>query len=187
MEPIQDKKINIKELLNNSHRYGLTMGGILIALGMLYYVMDVNMLNIGFSILNFVINMGVIITGMVLATIKFRDKYMDGNIKYANSFLSAWITAFVALLISGLFVILFYWLFDNQYMPKQIEEFGAMMEGKMSEDQLSIMMERMQEGIQPLNQLKNTLLASLVESGILALIVSAFIRKKDNSFESNFR
>lgn len=181
------KKFSFKDMLNNSHRYGLVMGGILIVIGMLYYIFEVNMFSIGFSIIGFLVNISLIITGMVLSTKNYRVKYMDGKINYGKCLLNCWVTAFVALLISGIFSFLFYYLFDPEYMPAQMEKFREMMESKMPAEQLDDMYNKMIDGLRPIKQLQSTFVSSIIFSGVVALITSIFIKKKDNTFESNFQ
>ena len=181
------KKFSFKDMLNNAHRYGLVMGGVMIVIGMLYYVFEVNMFSIGFSIIGSLVNISIIIITMVMSTKNYRIKYMDGKINYGKCMLNCWITAFVALLISGIFSFLFYYLFDPAYMPAQIEKFREMMETKLPEEKLDEIINRMMDGLSPLKQLQSTLISSIVFSGIVALITSIFIKKKDDTFESNFQ
>jgi len=68
-----------------------------------------------------------------------------------------------------------------------LQEFRTMMEDKIPEEQLEEIMIKSEKSLQPMNQLIGTLIASFIQSGIIALIVSIFIKKKDQSFDSQFK
>jgi len=181
------KQFSLLTMLNNSHRYGLVMAGILILFSIILYLTDSNIFNIGISILSFVINISVLIAGMVMASNKYRDSYLNGSFNYGKCLLSAWTTGFVAIIVSGIFMFLFYTFFDPEFMPRQLQEFRTMMEDKIPEEQLEEIMIKSEKSLQPMNQLIGTLIASFIQSGIIALIVSIFIKKKDQSFDSQFK
>ena len=72
-------------------------------------------------------------------------------------------------------------------MPKQVANFAVKMQDYgLSQDKIDTLMIDMQERMKPINQLKSALIYQSVLSLILSLIISAFAKKKDNSFEGNF-
>ncbi|MCF8298930.1 MAG: DUF4199 domain-containing protein [Saprospiraceae bacterium] len=168
-----------KSLFASALKYGLIGGAILILIGIIYYVFSVNIFQIFFSLINFVITFGLLIVMMILGMKAYRDKELDGKINYGNCFFVGLIISFTAMIMSGVFNFLFYTYFDPEYMPAMVDKFIDMMEGyNLPPEKIEESLAKVEKNLIPINQLKNTLIMGVIASGVLSLIVSIFIKKE---------
>jgi hypothetical protein len=175
-----------KNLLQNALMHGLYLGGISIALTVVYYLLDFSMFNWIFSIINGIISITLAVVFVVMAIKKYRIGFLEGKIKYLQCLLIGFIVLFMSGLLNSLFTYILYHLIDPGYMTKQLELFIEKMQSyNMSEEQLDKVIERTKEGVN--SGLLKTLMFVPIFAAVLSLIISIFVRKKDKTFESNFR
>ncbi|MFZ4398641.1 MAG: DUF4199 domain-containing protein [Bacteroidales bacterium] len=168
--------------LKISLKNGLITGGLMIIYSIIIYVFDINMFSFVFGILMFLITFGLLITFMVITMNQYKRKILEGQINYWQCFFAGLVMALVAMWFSGIFNYLFYGLYDTEYMPKQIEKFAEMMQGYGLEgDKLHEQVFNMQEKMQPLKQFISNLYMVPAISIVISLIVSAFIKKNDET------
>ncbi len=172
-------EIKKKSLLTNALSYGIIAGVILILIGVLYYILDVNIFQFTMMAVSFLVNFGIIIVLMVIGIKAYRDKSLGGKIDYAKSFLSGLLICTFAMVLSGLFNFVFYNYFDPDYMPKMLDNMVEMFENlNMSEEQIDLAIARSEKNMKPINQLISTLYTGPIAGVILSLIVSIFIKKE---------
>jgi len=168
--------------------HGLYLGGISIFLTVVYYLLDLSMFNWIFSIINGIISITLAVVFIVMAIKKYRLTYLEGRIKYLQCVLIGFIVLIVSGFLNSLFAYILYNLIDPGYMNKQLEMFIEQMQSyNMSEEQLDKIIEQTKEGMEAAGQLMKSLIYVPVFAAVLSLIISIFVRKKDNTFESNFR
>ena len=181
-------KHSTKNFLNNALIYGIYLGSISIVLTVIYYLFDLSMFNWVFSIINMVISITVSSIFIVMAIKKYRVGFLDGNIKYLQCVLIGFIVLLVSGILTSIFTYILYHLIDPDFMKKQLELFIEKMQSyNMSEEQLDKIIERTKEGMDSQGQLKSVLIYVPIFAAVLSLIISIFVRKKDKTFESNFR
>ena len=177
----------VKPFLKHALLYGLYLAGISTLLMLIYYVLNLNILNWMFSIFNLLVSIGISATLIVIATSKYRKQFLNGKIKYLQCVMmcfsiilvSGWIVSFISFL--------FYNYFDPEYMPKQVEAFLNQMQAyNLPQEDMDKLTSKMAESINPVSQFTNSLIYVPIMAAIISLIVSLFIKKTDNTFESNF-
>lgn len=180
-------KITNKPFIDNAIKYGLISTGISFLLVVIYYVFDVNIFNWIFSIFSFVISIAISVILIVLGINEYRVKYSDGQIKYWPCVLQSFLIVLIGGLLASIINFLFYNYVAPEYMAKQLESFMTkLQEYNLPQEKIDEIYESTQSRMQPLNQLLSALMFIPAMAAILSLIVSAFVKKKDNSFESNF-
>ena len=189
IEPLTDEQVNLKveKSVKVFFKHALKFGGLFslffIGLALLYYILDVNLFsNWAFAFLSVLINIVIIAIAMVFGINSYRDKYLSGTINYGRCFFMGLTIGFIASIISGVFSLLFNNLFDPEYLARQMAEMmQSMTEKGVPEEQLAMIQEKMEANFKPAAQALGTLVNSIIFSGIVSLIVSAFIRKKDKA------
>ena len=159
--------------------YGAVTGIIFMVITLVIYVLDVNMLSIGFGVMIFLINAAIVILAMIFGIKDIRDKVFDGVLSYGARALSGFIIGFVASTLSGLFSFWFFTYFDPGFITDRIPEFvDNLIDKGVPEDQAYEMEEKISEGFTTSGQMKTIFMKSPIIYAVLALIVSAFIKKK---------
>ncbi len=156
---------------------GLIGAVILFVLNVLYYILGVNFMSIGFSIISFLITFGTVIVLMVMGMKSYRDNVLDGKINYGQKLLAGLVISLVAILVSGFFNFVFFQLVDPAFMSRQMEEFIYQWEDKLPPEQLDAMRDRMSTFKSPLSQWVQSLKFMPIVSIVLSLIVAAFVKK----------
>jgi predicted amino acid-binding ACT domain protein len=170
--------------LNNAVKYGLITGLILIAYTVILYALDVNIFDITFSMLNGLVTFGFMITLTVIAIKKTRDESLGEKITYVQ----ALIVGFVVLVVSGYLNNIFSYILntvvDPDYLTRQLDNMILAWEGKMPEESLELMIEKVEESMEPTSALiKGFWLTPLIGLAVSA-IISIFI-KKDKTAQNN--
>lgn len=174
-----------KSLLMNALSFGLIISGVFIILTILYYILDINMMSVLSSVLMFLVNIIIMSTAITMTMKKFRDKINGGTTTYTKSLFSGWIAGFIGLAVSGLFSFLFFHFFAPEYWPEQMARFmETMSEQGIPQEQLDEISARITSQFEPLKQLAGTALNSVLFSGILSLIIAAFVRKGEKMPDS---
>jgi len=173
-----------KSLLLKSLQYGAITGIVFIVITLLIYVLNINMISIGFGILIFIINAGIMITAMVFGIKHVRDKIFGETLIYGKRFLVGFIIGLIGTWISVIFSFIFFKYFDPDYLPGQVENFAEkLIEWGVPEEDAWLQEEKMTESLKPLNQLKNGLIKLPLIYGGVSLIISAFVKKNRVSAE----
>ena len=116
---------------------GLICASILILLGVLYYLFDVNYFNFVFIGINYLIILTITVIFMVIGTHQYRDKVLNGKINYGYKLLTVFLIGFIAFVVSSIFSFFFNNLVASDILLKQMDDFIYSMEERgLSEDQL---------------------------------------------------
>ena len=169
-----------KIVINNS----LTSGLILFALGIIYYVLGIDMFSYLFMGINFVLAFGIVIVFMVLSMKSYRDKVLGGKINYWKKLLVGVLISLIALVLSSVLNWIFFELVDPNYITDQMEEFMFRMEDMgLTDEQLDPIREKMEASSTPMGQLMQNLKSMPVVAIIISLIVAAFV-KSDTTIDN---
>ncbi len=124
------------------------------------------------------LNYLIVIAGIVLAQLNFRDKHMGGFISYGKSFSVGFLTA----LFSGIVVAVYTYIFFKYISPGTIDEIMQLTEQKMmdkglSDQELEMAMSWTRKFQTPLMYLIFTFLGTAFMGVIISLITSIFVKK----------
>ena len=100
--------------LNQSVKFGVITGMALIAYTVVLYVTDTNLFNPVFSILNGIINFGLMIFMAVFAINKTRDLQLEGKISWLQAFIAGSVMLLITMYINSTFSFLL-----NEYIDPE--------------------------------------------------------------------
>jgi hypothetical protein len=183
-----EQNIEVKKkisLARNAINYGVLLGIVLIIADLLFYMLNVSRDSI-FRYLNFVL----IIAGLTLGILNYRNQINEGLISYGKSLGSG---VLIGLFASIIFAI-YYFIFLKFIDPGMIDEMLKTAEEKMldknpsmTDEQIEMAMHYSRIFMNPVWMPVWSIIGLTFMSFIVSLIISIFTKKKDNSFESNFR
>ena len=156
--------------------YGLVVGGLIILLSLILYILDVGRE----SYLNSIQYL-ILLGGIIWGSKTYRDLYLDGNITYGKSFSVGFMVGLFASIVSSIYVFLFFKYFD----PGMITEIINAAEQKLSADpnisdaDIDMRMRYVEKFTTPVFISVMAFITNVFVSVIISLIVSIFI-KKDN-------
>ncbi len=162
--------------------YGLYIGVALIVLSLIFYLLDLHTEK-WTSYLSYVI----LLLGILLAQMHYRDKHLDGDITFGQSFSVGFLTGLFASIIAAIFSFFFISYLGEDYVETLLEKTMVELEANpdLTDEQIEQSMSMVQKFMTPGIMTIFGLLSSTFVSLILALIAGAFTKKQDNSLESN--
>ncbi len=173
---------NKTSLFGNALTYGLYTAAAYVMVSLLYYALDIYRIT-WLNYLSYII----LIAGIVLATINFRDKINGGFISYGKAFL----TGLYISLLTGIIFALYTWVYYTYIHPNGIRELielteQAMVDRGMSDDMIDTQLE-MSARFMKMPLLNIVAFVGMFVWGIIfSLITSAFLKKNDDSFNATF-
>jgi hypothetical protein len=180
---------NKNNLFSSALKAGLIIAAVGIAIFLVEYVSGVMPVGIWKPLLIMLLGLAVSIVILVVLLKNYR-KANDGILLFKDAFLFCLIALVASGIISSLFSYLFMQFFDPQYMTRIMEGQRSFMEnylaGKVSDEQLSSTLEKMDEKFKNTSLISQTLkglIWNVVFSAIIALIVGAIMKKNPDVFE----
>lgn len=170
-------------LFSNALKFGLFTSAAYILVSLLFYVLDVDKT----SWVQYLVFL-VLIAGIVMGIIQFRDKQSGGFLSYGKCFSTGVLISLVVGLIIGVYIYLFMTFFD----PGQIEEMAEMAEQKlvdqgMTDEEIDQAMVIARKFMSPVFSAISSVFSMAFGGAIISLIAAAFLKKNDNSFEGAFK
>jgi hypothetical protein len=173
---------NKTSLFKNALTYGLYTAAAYVLLSLMYYALNIHRItwlnNLSYLIL---------IVGIILATINFRDKINGGYITYGKSFLTG---LYISLVVS-IIIAIYLWVYFTYINTDGIRELNEITEQRMVDRGYSDEMIDKQLEVSAflmkmpfLNII--TALVNLIIGIVISLLTSAFLKKNDDSFNATF-
>jgi hypothetical protein len=169
-------------LLNNSLKYGLITGVAMVLLSLLFYVLDVTMTGwIQYA------SLVILLAGIVVGTLAYRDKCSRGYLSYGRSLGSGVLISVVVGLIMAIYSYLFFNFFDPGELLKlkQIAE-EKMFEKGLTDEQVEQAMSMTKMFMTPVFIAISSLFSMALWGTVFSLLASIFIKKNDDSFDEAF-
>jgi hypothetical protein len=162
--------------------YGLYIGIALIILSLIFYLLDLQAEK-WTSYITYV----VLLLGILLAQMHYRDKHLDGYFTFGQSFSVGFLTGLFASIIAAIFSFFFISYLGEDFIETLLEKTMTELEANqnLSDEQIEQSMNWARKFMTPGIMTIFGLLSSTFVSLILALIAAAFTKKQDNSLESN--
>lgn len=170
-------------LMKVSLKWGLIYAGISCLIVVASYAFGLGTNNIAgiiVGVLSFIINILI----LVLANKDYRNTYLNGYIGYWQCFLNSLLVIVISTVIVSLVTFLLYQVIDPQAFENMINEQlltisqNEAIPAQYKEAQIDALV-----AMTPLKQSLFQLLGGLIWGLILSFIISAFTRKKNNTFE----
>lgn len=162
---------------NQSVKFGVITGAALIAYSVVLYVTDVNLFDTVFSIINGLINFGLLIFMAVFAINKTRDLQLEGKITFLQAFLVGGVTLLIASYINSLFGFVLNQYIDPEYLTRQMDNLISNLEGKVPEDMMDGIIEKMEENSDAMKNFIKGLWMTPIFAIVISAIISLFIKK----------
>lgn len=179
-EPIAKAKIS---LVNHALRYGLYTAAAFVLFSLLLYSVDVSRTG-WVNYLSFVI----LIIGIVIATIAYRDKINSGFLSYGRCLSIGVLISLVVGIVMAIYSYVFFSYFDPGALDKLLEASEQEMINRgMSDEEIDLAMPFTEKMMSPVFLSITSLLSMVLYGTVFSLITSIFIKKEDNSFEGAFR
>ncbi|MGE5382933.1 MAG: DUF4199 domain-containing protein [Omnitrophica WOR_2 bacterium] len=186
METINEMPSQVKtskeSVLNNALKYGLYTACAYVLVSLMIYALGIDKI----TWLNYLTYI-IMIAGIVLATINYRDKINGGLITYGKGVSTGVIIGGVV----GVVMAIYLWIFFTYINPNGIRELLEMTEQKLAEQGLSDEMIDKQMTMSgkfikmPLMNIFG-MIGYIFSGLIISLITSAILKKNDDSFNATF-
>lgn len=170
-------------VFSNALKYGLYTAVAYILVSLLYYVLDISRE----SWLNYLVYL-IIIAGIVMATINYRDKINGGNISFGKAFSTGVIISTVVGLIGAIYVYVFFNYIDPNAQKEMLEAVEQkLLEQGMSDEMIDQQVAMTQKFMKPAFMMISSLIGTVLIGSIISLITSAVLKKTDDSFNASFK
>ncbi len=168
---------NVPSKWKHGFNFGVLISAAVIFFSLLVYIADLS----SNSVIRY-FSYVLILVGLFYTSKIYRDKYLGGFITFQNSFS----VAFIAGIISSVFLSIFTYIFFTYIGPEEIDEMMKIAEEKMidsnpemSDDELDMAMNISKKMMTPVWMTIWALLGNAFFSAIFALIISIFVKKED--------
>lgn len=165
----------------HAFNYGLIIGVIMIALTLVYYVLDINTMDKSNRWTGWISTV-IMFAGMTYAAVSFRNKQLGGYITYGKSFSIHFLTGLFSGIISGLFTILFMSIVGNEYAQQildQAEEEMLKQNPNMTDEQIDMGLKITGWMMHPVILGLMAIFFSALFAAVYGLIASIFVKKED--------
>jgi len=166
----------------HSLMYGLYLGVVLIILSLVFYILDLHAEN-WTGYVSYVFILG----GVILASVTYRDKYLNGFIAYGQSFSTGFLTGLFAAIIGAIFTYFFMLYLGEEYvdlMLEKAEESILSSNPEITDEQLDLALNWTEKMMNPTWISIIVLVSSTFFSLVFALITSIFIKKENDAIDT---
>lgn len=166
----------------HSLMYGIYLGVVLIILSLVFYILDLHAEN-WTGYVSYVFILG----GVILASVTYRDKYLNGFITYGQSFSTGFLTGLFAAIIGAIFTYFFMLYLGDEFVELMLEKAEeTIIEGNpdIGDAELDLALSWTEKIMNPTWISVMALLSSTFFSMVFALIASIFIKKENNSIDT---
>ena len=183
-----EQDINAKKktsVARNSLNYGAATGIVMVIVSLLLYV-----LNLSDQTFVQYLSLAIIIAGIVIGILNYRNKINGGFISYGQSLGSGVLIGLFSSILVSIYTIIFFKFIDPDMINVILNKaHDSMLERNptMTDEQLDIAMSWTRKFMNPFIMAITSTIWLTFMSFIASLIISIFTQKKDSSFESNFR
>ena len=170
-----------KRFFLHSLNWGLIVAGVLILGQLLIYIFDVSVMNWVFNIFYQLLVVVFMVWMMALASIKFRNKYLEKRIKFTQCLLMGLMIGSVATVV----YVLYTYLFNNFYDPDNLvrikDEFVEMISNNdyIPDEKKEEIIANGVKGFTPMRIVIQSLTSMGIMTVVLSLIATLFVRKKE--------
>jgi len=169
-------------VLNNAFKYGLYTSAAYIVVSLMLYILDLTTV----TWLNYVIYL-IMIAGIVLAMLNYRNKLNGGFIQFGDAFL----TGLYISIITALVMTLYGWIYMTYINPDAAEQTLRLAEERLL--QRGYPDEVIEKQMSMARKMMNTPIAyiisiiwSVVIGAVVSVIAAAIVKKNDDSFNATF-
>lgn len=176
---MERRDISLRALSESAGKWGLYGGIILAVFSASIYIFDVNIYNVWFGLISFLLTYGISIVFMYKAAVAFRDKNGPGKIDYFSGLVVLFVAGIIIFFISAFFNLILNTVIDPEYHVELFRQFEEFIRSNQNipENMVDELLVKTKENLDPMKQLKTSLITSPVIAIILSLIMAFFVRK----------
>ncbi len=159
--------------------YGVIIGLAMIVFSLILFLMNLSQ-GSGLEYLSYLI----LLAGIILVQINYRNKYLGGYIDYGKAFLIGFLSSVFLALIMGIYTYIFFKYID----PGAMEEGMALAEQKMMDRGMSDM--EIEQGMAVANKFQSAgmftffaIAGNIFIGMVFSLITAIFVKKENSGFE----
>ena len=169
--------------LKNAMHYGAVVGLILIIVSVLFYILGKSD-----SGIQTWIAYAVLVAGIIIGTQNYRDNLLGGYVTYSQCLSSGTLITFFTAIITSFYTYIFFTFIDASLIDIILEKQMIAMEDQgMDDADIEMAMMYTRKFMTPLWMSILSLLSYTFMGFIFSLLTSVFLKRKDDSFESNFQ
>jgi hypothetical protein len=161
--------------------YGIYLGVALIILSLMFYVFNIYTASWPAYILY-----AILLGGIVISAISYRDKHLNGYIVYGQSFLVGFYTALFAAIIVSVYTAIFMSFAGEEYKTvilQKAEESLIEQNPEMTDEQIDMAMNWTGKMMNPVWLTIISFFGNLFFGAVFSLIASIFIKKENKSLD----
>lgn len=167
--------------MQNSMKWGFYTGLALIALSLIFYILNVDPNNRGLQFLSY----PILIAGIVFGTKIYRDNALEGFISYGRSVGSGVLISLFASIIIALYTYLFFAFVDPSFVEKILEITEQdMIDRGMSDQDIDMGMEMARKFTTPGMMAVTSIFIYTFMGLIFSLLTSFFLKKNKPMFDN---
>ncbi len=172
---------NKPSLLQNALTWGAITGIVLIIYSLLLYVSN-QFTNRGLGLLVY----ALLIAGILVGSLAYRNKVMGGIISYGNAFVTGLLIAVCAGILASFFSFVLVRFIDPGLVEQTIAQTEEMLlEKGLSEDLIELSVERTRKMMgSPASVIMGVLFYALI-GAVISLVTAAFVKKEGTPFDGN--
>ncbi|MDP4265907.1 MAG: DUF4199 domain-containing protein [Bacteroidota bacterium] len=180
-----NQQIQNTSLAKNSSIYGGIAGGITTFVILISYIS--NFLVNHQIIVNIVTNI-ILIVCIIIGTMNYRNKILGGYISYGKALVNGTLIGFFNSIIS-IFVLFTLYKIDPNLIERLLDKSRELMESfnKLSDEEIDNIIDQSRDSMHSNLYYIKGLISSTIGAFIISLITSAFLKKRDKSYDSNFK
>jgi hypothetical protein len=178
-------------LLKSTAIYGSILGVILVIYSLFIFIFDIMPIGIVKPIVMGLISMAISIVGVVIFAKKIRNTYYPNEFTFGKAFITCFLIAAVAVVISTLYGYIQSNILDPEYYTRVMEGQKEYMTTFMAdrgvpEEQIQSAIDKIDESAKDYNtasQIIKSFAVSLIISAVISLIIAAVIKRSPKIFD----
>ena len=180
-------------LIKYTMTHGAYLGVALIILHLIFYFTKMVNTSISMVFIPSLLFMGVFIIGIVYASKKYRDHFLDGYINYRTALYCGVLVSLFSGIIYGFYYYIFNGFIDTGYYGSTLTAFQKtitqfMLTYKLPDDQIERQLSVFKSPIpSAFDMSMSKIMATTFFGLLLSLVTSAFIKKEQNLFSDNLK
>ncbi len=172
-----------KPQIKNAMNYGAIIGIALIIISLLFYMMNETTSEIQ-NYLGYL----VLAVGVYIGVKNQRDNEQNGLMSYGQALGSGTLISFFASIIMAFYLYLFIFLIDESFVDVLLEQAeNDMIDAGQSDEQIELGMKYTRMFVTPFWMSIMSVIVYTVIGFIFSLVIAVFLKKQDDSFDSNFQ
>ena len=169
--------------VKNAMNYGAIIGIALIIISLLFYMMNETTSEIQ-NYLGYL----VLAVGVYLGVKNYRDNELNGLMSYGKALGSGTLISFFASIIMAFYLYIFIFFIDPSLVDVILEQAeNDMIDAGQSDEQIALAMKYTRMFVTPFWMSIMSVVVYTVIGFVFSLIIAIFLKKEDDSFDSNFQ